>query len=162
MEKLSSSRISSSGSAQQITPFLWFDGNAEQAAKFYCSVFKNSKIGSISRHNKKPLCVAFRLNGQDFISLNGGPAHKFNHAVSFAVNCKTQKEIDSYWAKLSKGGEGICCGWLRDKFGLSWQVVPTLLGEMMCDKDAARVFLAVQKMIKLDIKGLKRAFDGKN
>jgi len=159
---------------QKITPCLWFDSNAEEAVKFYASIFKNSKIGKISRYGKegyeihgKPegtvLTVEFELNGQTFTALNGGPTFKFNEAISFQVHCKSQKEVDYYWDKLSKGGDEKAqqCGWLKDKYGLSWQIVPTVLGEMLQDKDARkleRVMSALLQMKKLDIKTLKQAY----
>ena len=123
---------------QKITPFLWFDGQAEAAATFYTRIFKNSKIDSIARYpegSPRPagtvMTVSFRLDGQKFVALNGGPAFKFSEAISFVVNCKTQKEIDWYWKKLSAGGKEVQCGWLRDKFGLSWQIVPSTLGDLL-------------------------------
>jgi predicted 3-demethylubiquinone-9 3-methyltransferase (glyoxalase superfamily) len=156
---------------QKITPFLWFDDNAEEAVKFYTSIFKNSKIGKIARYDEagekaagRPagsvMTVEFRLEGQEFVALNGGPHFKFTEAISFVVNCQTQKEVDYYWEKLSEGGKEVQCGWLKDKFGLSWQIVPTVLGELLSDKDAAksqRVMQAMLKMVKLDIKKLKQA-----
>lgn len=159
---------------QKITPFLWFDDNAEEAANFYVSVFKNSKIGEVSRYGDageqaagRPagtvMTVDFHLDGQDFVALNGGPHFKFTEAISFVVNCETQEEIDYFWEKLSGGGEEVQCGWLKDKYGLSWQVVPTVLGEMMQDKDAEkadRVMKAMLQMKKLDIATLKQAYDG--
>ncbi len=160
---------------QKITPCLWFDDNAAEAAKFYTSVFKNSKIGKISRYGKegyeihrKPagtvLTVEFELNGQAFTALNGGPVFKFNEAVSFQVYCSSQKEIDYYWEKLSEGGAEGQCGWLKDKYGLSWQVVPAALGKMLQDKNAEkpeRVMKASLQMRKLDIKTLREAFEQK-
>jgi predicted 3-demethylubiquinone-9 3-methyltransferase (glyoxalase superfamily) len=160
---------------QKITPCLWFDDNAAEAAKFYTSVFKNSKIGKISRYGKegyeihrKPagtvLTVEFELNGQAFTALNGGPVFKFNEAVSFQVYCSSQKEIDYYWEKLSEGGAEGQCGWLKDKYGLSWQVVPAALGKMLQDKNAEkseRVMKALLQMRKLDIKTLREAFEQK-
>jgi predicted 3-demethylubiquinone-9 3-methyltransferase (glyoxalase superfamily) len=159
---------------QKITPFLWFNDNAEEAVKFYTSIFKKSKIGKIARYDEagekvagRPagsvMTIEFEIEGQDFIALNGGPHFKFNEAVSFVVSCKTQTEVDYYWNKLSAGGKEVQCGWLTDKFGLSWQIVPTILGELMSDKDAAksqRVMIAMLKMVKLDIKGLKQAYHG--
>ena len=160
---------------QKITPCLWFDDNAEEAAKFYTSVFKNSKIRKISRYGKegyeihrKPagtvLTVEFELNGQAFTALNGGPVFKFNEAVSFQVYCRSQKEIDYYWEKLSDGGAEGQCGWLKDKYGLSWQVVPIDLGKMLQDKNAEkseRVMKALLQMRKLDIKTLRESFEQK-
>jgi predicted 3-demethylubiquinone-9 3-methyltransferase (glyoxalase superfamily) len=162
---------------QKITPCLWFDSEAEDAAKFYCSIFENSKIEQVSRyvdagqeiHGKKAgsvMVVAFNLEGQKFVALNGGPQFKFDEAVSFQISCRTQKEVDYFWSKLTaEGGKEGPCGWLKDKFGLSWQVVPTSLIDMMLDKDAskvARVTNAFLKMKKFDIEALKRAFDGKH
>ena len=156
---------------QKITPFLWFDNQAEEAAKFYTSIFKNSKIGKIARYDEagekasgRPkgsvMTVEFQLEGQEFVALNGGPHFKFTEAISFVVNCETQEEVDYYWEKLSAGGKEVQCGWLKDKYGLSWQIVPTVLGELLSDKDAAksqRVMQAMLKMVKLDIKKLKEA-----
>jgi len=157
---------------QKITPCLWFDSNAEEAVNFYASVFKKSKIGKISRYGEegyeihgKPagtvLTVEFELNGQTFTALNGGPVFKFNEAISFQVSCKSQKEVDYYWEKLSEGGEKGQCGWLKDKYGVSWQIVPTVLGEMLQDKvtkKSERVMKALLQMEKLDIKKLKQAY----
>lgn len=156
---------------QRVTPFLWFDDQAEQAAKFYTSIFKNSRIGNIARYDKagekvsgRPagsvMTVEFQLEGQDFIALNGGPEFKFTEAISFVVNCKTQAEVDRFWKKLSAGGKAVQCGWLQDKYGLSWQIVPTILGELFSQKDptkSQRVMEAMLKMVKLDIKKLKEA-----
>jgi predicted 3-demethylubiquinone-9 3-methyltransferase (glyoxalase superfamily) len=144
---------------RRITPFLWYDGKALEAAKFYCKIFKNSKVRSSS-----PMSVSFHLDGQDFFALNGGPMYKFSHAVSFYVNCKDQKEVDYYWSRLLKGGKPSRCGWLTDKFGLSWQVIPQALGECLNGKDkagAARAMDAMMKMVKLDVKKLKAAYQGK-
>jgi len=155
---------------QKITPFLWFDNNAEEAANFYVSIFKNSKVLNISRYGDAGpgpkgtvLTVAFELDGQKFIALNGGPQFKFTEAVSFVVNCETQEEIDYFWEKLSAGGEKSQCGWLKDKYGLSWQVVPTILGELMSSNEerSNRVMHEILKMQKLEIDPLKRAFEGK-
>ena len=156
---------------QKITPFLWFDGQAEEAANFYVSVFKNSKVKEISRYTgEEPmgekgsvLTVTFELNGQEFVGLNGGPKFKFTEAVSFAINCETQEEIDYYWGKLTAGGgEEVQCGWLTDKFGLSWQVVPAKIREWASDPAGfKRVMAAVMEMKKLDLAKLQRAFDGK-
>ena len=160
---------------QKITPFLWFDDKAEEAAKFYCSIFKNSKVGGITRYDEeaaKPtgrpvgsiMVVEFQLEGQEFVALNGGPLFKFNEAISFVVNCETQEEVDYFWEKLSAGGEESQCGWLTDKFGLSWQVVPIVLTELLQDKDAAksqRVMKAMLQMDKIDIAALKQAYDQK-
>ncbi len=158
---------------QKITPCLWFDDNAEAAAKFYTSVFKNSKVGKISRYGKEGyeihgnpegtvLTVEFELNGQTFTALNGGPVFKFNEAISFQVHCKSQNEVDYYWETLSEGGEKGQCGWLKDQYGVSWQIVPTVLGEMLADKDAEkseRVMKALLQMKKLDIATLKQAYE---
>ncbi len=159
----------------KFTPCLWFDSNAEEAAKFYTSVFKNSKIGAIARygkegyeiHGKKEgsvMTIEFELDGQKFIALNGGPIFKFTEAVSFTVPCETQKEIDYYWEKLSEGGDKRSqqCGWLKDKYGLSWQIVPNILPKMMADKDSRkseRVMKVMLQMKKLDIEGLKNAYE---
>lgn len=156
---------------QKITPFLWFDGRAEEAANFYTSIFKNSKIGTISRYGEggpgpkgSAMSATFQLEGQEFIALNGGPQYNFTPAISFFIHCETQEEVDHYWDKLSEGGRTVQCGWLQDKFGLSWQVVPTILFKLLNDKDPAkskRVMQAMLKMIKLDIQGLKDAYEGK-
>src|SRR5213596_734150 len=160
---------------QKITPFLWFDSQAEEAVKFYTSIFKNSKIGKIARYGEEGekvsgrparsvMTVEFQLEGQEFVALNGGPHFTFTEAISFVVNCKTQPEVDKFWKKLSAGGEEVQCGWLKDKFGLSWQIVPTVLGELLSAKDAARsqrVMQAMLKMVKLDIEKLKEAAEGK-
>ncbi len=155
----------------KITPFLWFDKEAEQAAKFYTSVFKGSKILGISRYGKgmpgkagSVMTVKFRLLGQEFSALNGGPAYKFTHAVSFVVHCKSQKEVDYYWRRLSAGGKEVQCGWLQDRYGLSWQIVPVMMLEALAGKDKAkidRMMGAMMQMVKLDIKGLQRAAAGK-
>jgi predicted 3-demethylubiquinone-9 3-methyltransferase (glyoxalase superfamily) len=154
---------------QTITPFLWFDGQAERAAEFYVSIFKNSKIMNMSRYGEagpgrkgSVMVVTFMLDGQKFTALNGGPQFKFTPAISFLVDCKTQKEVDDLWRKLSRGGQTEQCGWLRDKFGVSWQIVPTVLGELLRDEDANKsksVMNAMLKMVKLDIKKLKQAYD---
>ena len=162
---------------QKITPCLWFDSNAEEAAEFYTSIFKKSKIGKISRYGKegyeihgKPegtvLTVEFELNGQTFTALNGGPAFKFNEAISFQVHCESQNEVDHYWEKLSQGGDEKAqqCGWLKDKYGVSWQIVPTVLGEMLQDKDpkkSGRVMNALLQMKKIDIRALEKAYEQK-
>lgn len=136
-----------------ITPCLWFDGKAEEAANFYCSVFRNSKIIS-----SNPMVTSFELNGNKFIGLNGGPLFKFNEAVSFVVNCETQDEIDYFWHKLTEGGEESQCGWLKDKYGVSWQIVPSVLEELMSDPEKApRVIEAFLKMKKFDIETLLQA-----
>jgi predicted 3-demethylubiquinone-9 3-methyltransferase (glyoxalase superfamily) len=153
---------------QKITPFLWFDKQAEEAAKFYCSVFKDSKMGQVSRYGDgMPLprgtvmTAAFEIEGQPFIALNGGPQFKFTEAVSFVVNCETQAEIDHYWDKLtSGGGKEVQCGWLKDKFGLSWQIVPVQLPELV-KKASDRVMQALMPMKKLDLATLQRAAEGK-
>jgi predicted 3-demethylubiquinone-9 3-methyltransferase (glyoxalase superfamily) len=152
---------------QKITPFLWFDHQAEEAAGFYTSIFPNSKIVRVVRlDNAGPsgsaLTVEFQLEGLTFVALNGGPYHQFTEAVSFVVNCQTQDEVDSYWEKLSAGGAEIQCGWLKDKFGLCWQIVPTVLFELLSDPDrekAQRVMNAMLKMKKLDIPALKQAYN---
>jgi len=161
---------------QKITPFLCFDNQAEEAVNFYTSIFENSKIGSAARYDEEGskaagrpkgsvMTVAFQLAGQDFVALNGGPVFKFTEAVSFVVNCESQKEVDHFWEKLSAGGEEVQCGWLKDKFGLSWQVVPTVLTEMLQDKDAQkakRVMAAMLKMKKIDIAELWRAYEARS
>ena len=154
---------------QKITPFLWFDNQAEEAVRFYTSIFKNSKIGTLVRCGDAGpgpkgtvLTAAFQLDGQEFVALNGGPLYKFSPAISFVVNCETQEEVDHYWDKLSAGGEKVQCGWLTDKYGVSWQIVPTILTKLLQDKDAEkskRVMQAMMQMVKLDINGLKRAYE---
>jgi predicted 3-demethylubiquinone-9 3-methyltransferase (glyoxalase superfamily) len=154
---------------QKITPFLWFDKNAEEAITFYTTVFKDSKIVSMSRYPEGApapagtvMSATFRLNGQDFMALNGGPIFRFTEAISLYVDCATQEEVDYYWDKLSDGGEPGQCGWLKDKFGLSWQIVPKALGEMLGDPDpkkAGRVMQAMLKMSKIDVAGLRRAYE---
>lgn len=156
---------------QKLTPFLWFDDQAEEAANFYVSVFKNSKIKNVARYGEAGpgpkgtvMTVEFQLDGQEFVALNGGPQFKFTEAISFVVNCESQEEVDKFWEALSKGGEKGPCGWLKDKYGLSWQVVPTVLSEMLQDKDAKkanRVMEAMLQMGKIDIKGLRQAYEGK-
>ena len=146
---------------QKITPFLWFDSNAEEAMNYYFTIFKNSKVLSLSRYGEgapgpvgQVIVVSFQLDGQEFMALNGGPVFKFTEAISFFVNCKTQEEVDDYWEKLSAGGEKGQCGWLKDKFGVSWQIVPTALGELMSNPDPAtaqRVTQAMLQMTKIDI-----------
>ena len=155
---------------QRITPFLWFDNNAEEAMNFYVSVFKNSKIKRVMRYGEAGpgpagtvMTAEFELDGQPFVGLNGGPHFKFNEAVSFTVRCETQEEVDYYWNTLSEGGAKSRCGWLKDKFGLWWQVEPSILGELMADEDpekAKRVMEAMLKMDKIDIEPLRRAYDG--
>ena len=154
---------------QKITPFLWFDNKAEEAINFYVSIFKNSRIGSVTRYGEvgpgpkgMVMTAMFELEGQEFIALNGGPQFKFTEALSFVVNCKTQEEIDEMWEKLSEGGEKGRCGWLKDKYGLSWQIVPPVLVAMLQDKNAeksARVMKAMLQMDKLDIKTLQQAYE---
>jgi predicted 3-demethylubiquinone-9 3-methyltransferase (glyoxalase superfamily) len=156
---------------QKITPFLWFDGNAEEAANFYISIFKNSKMGKISRYGDagpgpkgSAMSVKFQIEGQEFFALNGGPQFKFTPAISFFVNCETQQEVDELWEKLSAGGRTDRCGWLQDKFGLSWQIIPTVLGQLLGDKDpqrAKRAMQAMLQMIKIDGNALQRAADAK-
>jgi len=159
----------------KVTPFLWFDDNAEEAAKFYTSIFKNSKVGKVSRYGKEgyeihrrpagtAMTVEFEIEGQKFVALNGGPQFKFTEAVSFSVDCRTQEEVDRLWERLTEGGgEEGACGWLKDKYGLSWQINPTILGEMLADKDrrkAGRVMEAMLKMKKIDVRALKKAYEG--
>lgn len=156
---------------QKITPFLWFNGQAEEAANFYISLFKNSRIINIARYGEAgpgpkgtAMTATFELAGQRFIALNAGPQFKFSEAISFLINCETQQEIDELWEKLSAGGEKSRCGWLKDKYGLSWQVIPTALGEMLQDKDprkSQRVMQAMLQMDKIDIARLKQAYDEK-
>ena len=152
---------------QKISPFLWFDNQAEEAVNFYTGIFPNSRITSIARYGDagpgEPgtvMTAAFELDGQEFTALNGGPLFKFTEAISFYVHCETQEEVDHYWESLSAGGETSQCGWLKDKFGVSWQIVPILLGELLSDPDpvkASRVTQAMLKMTKLDIDALKKA-----
>jgi len=152
---------------QEITPFLWFDGKAEEAANFYVSIFKNSRILSVSRYGDAGpgpkgavMTAAFELDGQKFVALNGGPQFAFSPAISFMVNCETQQEVDDLWEKLSAGGKEVQCGWLQDKYGLSWQVVPRVLIELLQDKNPEKkqkVMKAMMQMIKIDIKGLQQA-----
>jgi predicted 3-demethylubiquinone-9 3-methyltransferase (glyoxalase superfamily) len=162
---------------QKITPCLWFDDQAEEAVEFYTAIFRNSKIVKVARYGEaghevhgKPagtvMIVAFELNGQAFTALNGGPMFKFNEAISFQVHCETQAEVDYYWEKLSAGGDDTAqqCGWLKDKYGVSWQVVPTVLPEMISDPDAAKSGRAMEAMLhmkKIDIDALERAYEGK-
>jgi len=152
---------------EKISPFLWFDTQAEEAANFYTSIFKNSKINGITRYGDagpgpkgSVMTVAFTLNGQDFVALNGGPIFKFNESISFVINCDSQEEIDYYWDNLLQGGTPSQCGWLKDKFGLSWQVAPTILPKLIQSKDpekSKRVMQAMMKMVKFDIKTLENA-----
>jgi predicted 3-demethylubiquinone-9 3-methyltransferase (glyoxalase superfamily) len=160
---------------RKITPFLWFDGQAEDAVKFYTSIFKDSKVGRILRYGEEVakvsesgqpvgsvLTIEFEIEGQKFVALNGGPQFKFNESISFVINCETQEEVDYFWGKLvADGGQESACGWLRDKFGVSWQVTPTVLIDMLHDKDAAkaeRVMHAMLQMKKIEIKRLKEAY----
>lgn len=155
---------------QKITPYLWFDTQAEEAMNFYVSIFKNSKIGRVTRYGDAGpgpkgavMSATFVLDGQEFIALNGGPMYAFTPAISFFVNCQTQQEVDDLWGKLSAGGKQDRCGWLKDKFGLSWQIIPSTLGELLSDKDpekSRRVMQAMLQMNKIDIEGLKRAYSG--
>jgi predicted 3-demethylubiquinone-9 3-methyltransferase (glyoxalase superfamily) len=155
---------------QKITPFLWFDGQAEEAANFYVSIFKDSKVLNIARYGDagpgpkgSVMMVTFQLEGQDFMALNGGPIYSFTPAISFFVSCETQTEVDQFWDKLTAGGSEVQCGWLKDKFGLSWQIIPKALIELMQDKDpvkSQRVFKAMLQMTKIDIEGLQRAYRG--
>ena len=154
---------------QKITPFLWFDGKAEEAMNFYTSIFKNSKVVNIMRYGEAGpgpkgtvMAATFQLDGQEFTALNGGPIFTFSPAISFFVNCETQEEVDDLWKKLSEGGEKQRCGWLKDKYGVSWQIVPTVLGELLQDKDpekSKRVMNAMLQMDNLDIKSLKQAYE---
>ena len=156
---------------QRITPFLWFDHEAEEAANFYVSIFKNSKIEAVSRYGDAGpgpkgtvMVVNFELNGQKFIALNGGPQFKFTPAISFLVNCETQEEVDGLWEKLSQGGRRDHCGWLQDKFGMSWQIIPTALSKLMSDPDrekSGRVMKAMLQMDKIDINALEEAHAGR-
>ncbi len=154
---------------QKITPFLWFNDKVEEAMNFYVSVFKNSKVVSVTRFTEAGpgpkgavMSATFQLDGQDFFALNGGPAFTFTPAISFFVNCETQQEVDDLWEKLSEGGKKERCGWLKDKYGLSWQIIPSVLGRLLGDKDpakAGRVLQAMLQMDKIDIGGLQRAYD---
>ena len=160
---------------QRITPFLWFDDQAEEAANFYVSTFKNSRIKGMARYDDQAakaagrpkgsvMTVQFELDGQDFVALNGGPAFKLTEAISFVVSCETQEEIDHFWQTLSAGGQEVECGWLKDRFGVSWQVVPTVLGEMLQDEhpeQSQRVMAALMKMKKLSIDVLRKAYEGR-
>jgi predicted 3-demethylubiquinone-9 3-methyltransferase (glyoxalase superfamily) len=159
---------------KRITPNLWFDGQAEEAAHFYTSIFENSKVGSVARYGEagaevsgRPkgsvMTVEFEIAGQPFVALNGGPQFQFNESISFMVNCETQEEVDEYWERLSAGGSEQPCGWLKDKFGVSWQIVPTALGELVSDADpekSQRVMQAMLRMTKLEIEALRRAAEG--
>lgn len=150
---------------KKITPFLWFDTEAEEAMNLYVSIFKNSKVlGVTPGPNGRAMSVNFELEGQEFIGLNAGPEFKFNESISFLVNCNSQEEVDELWEKLTAdGGEESRCGWLKDKYGLSWQIIPTALGEMLGDPDrqkAGRAMQAMLQMNKIDIQGLKQAYDG--
>ncbi|TMH65515.1 MAG: VOC family protein [Betaproteobacteria bacterium] len=151
---------------QKITPFLWFDHQAEEAMHFYTSIFKNSRAGTVQRYGEagpkgSVMSVTFELEGQQFFALNGGPHFSFTPAISFFVNCETQQEVDELWEKLSDSGEKNSCGWLRDKYGVSWQIIPTALGKMLQDKDpekSTRVMKAMLQMKKIDINALKQAY----
>jgi predicted 3-demethylubiquinone-9 3-methyltransferase (glyoxalase superfamily) len=155
----------------KITPFLWFDGEAEEAARFYASIFDDSKIGRITHYGEagpgpvgSVMTVEFELDGQRFVALNGGPQFKFTEAISFSVECETQEEVDELWARLAEGGEEGPCGWLKDRYGMSWQVNPTVLSELLDDPDperSRRVMEAMLGMTKIDIGGLRRAYDGR-
>jgi len=150
---------------KKITPFLWFDAPIESVMKFYCSIFEDSKIINVRRAGKKVSTAVFRLHGQDFMILNGGPHFKFTPAVSFFVDCKDQAEVDRLWTALSRGGEKSHCGWLKDKYGLSWQIIPSVLMRLLADQDpvkADRVWQAMLQMSKIDIKTLQAAYAGKN
>src|ERR1700722_17324201 len=152
---------------QKITPFLWFNGRAEEAANFYVSIFRDSKMGHVNRYGDRGpgpkgtvMIAAFQIDGQEFIALNGGPQFQFSPAISFVVNCETQEEVDHFWEKLSEGGEQRQCGWLQDKFGISWQIVPTVLVKLMSDPDReknGRVMKALMQMTKIDIRRLREA-----
>jgi predicted 3-demethylubiquinone-9 3-methyltransferase (glyoxalase superfamily) len=154
---------------QRITPYLWFNDQAEEAMNYYTSIFPNSRIGNVSRYGEggpgpagQVMIATFTLDGQEFMALNGGPMYKFTEAISFYVNCESQAEVDELWEKLSAGGEIQMCGWLKDKFGLSWQIIPSALGQLMGDKDpikASRVMQAMLQMQKIDIAKLKQAYD---
>src|SRR5439155_7147313 len=154
---------------QKITPFLWFDKQAEEAARFYTSIFESAKIVSLTRYGEagpgprgSVMTVAFQLDGQEFVALNGGPQFKFTEATSFVVNCDTQEEVDRFWEKLSEGGQEVQCGWLKDRYGLSWQIVPVVLSQMLQDEDpqkSQRVMKALLQMKKIDIGRLKKAYE---
>lgn len=148
---------------QKITPFLWFDNQAEEAARFYTSIFKNSELHFESQPEGQVMVAPFSIEGQKFLALNGGPLYKFTEAVSFMINCQSQEEVDYYWDRLTEGGEPGQCGWLKDKYGLSWQVTPSVLGELLGDPDrekSGRVMQAMLQMSKLDIPTLQRAYEG--
>jgi predicted 3-demethylubiquinone-9 3-methyltransferase (glyoxalase superfamily) len=150
---------------QKITPFLWFNDNVEEALNFYVSVFKNSRIINVRRSGAegKVFTGTIEIEGQEFMALNGGPMYRFTPAISFFIKCETQTEVDDLWYKLSEGGKPQQCGWLTDKFGVSWQVIPNILGEYLGDKDpekAKRVMNAMMQMVKIDVEGLKRAYEG--
>ena len=161
--------------SQKITPFLWFEDQAEEAANFYVSIFENSRIVSVMRYNEASaraagrragsvMTVAFVLDGQEFTALNGGPIFKFSEATSFVVHCQSQKEVDHFWERLADGGQEVQCGWLKDRFGVSWQVVPDAMIEMLQDQDAeksTRVMSAMLQMKKIDVDGLKKAYEGR-
>jgi len=156
---------------QKITTFLWFDNQAEEAMNFYTSIFKNSKKGEVRRYpaggpmpEGTVITASFELEGKEFIALNAGPVYKFNPAISFSIDCKDQEEVDYYWEKFSEGGTPVQCGWITDKFGLSWQVTPSILSKRMGDPDrekAARVMQAMMKMVKIDVAGIEAAYEGK-
>ena len=156
---------------QKITPFLWFDHQAEEAMNFYTSIFKNSKKGQVSRYGEGApvpkgtvMTAQFEIEGQPFIALNGGPHYKPTPTISFLVDCKTQEEVDHLWSSLSDGGQPLQCGWITDKFGITWQIIPSILTELMSDKDpqkSQRVVKAMMQMAKIDIEGLKRAYADK-
>jgi predicted 3-demethylubiquinone-9 3-methyltransferase (glyoxalase superfamily) len=168
-------KISKADIMQKITPFLWFDNQAEEAVNFYTSIFKKSKIKSVTRYGEAGaevsgrtkgtvMTVTFQLEGQEFVALNGGPIFKFTEAISFVVNCKSQQEVDYYWEKLTAGGDEKAqqCGWLKDKYGVSWQIVPTVLGEMLQDKDpkkSEKVMQTLLPMKKIDIRTIKQAYE---
>lgn len=157
---------------QKITPFLWFDNNAEEAMNFYVSIFKNSKVGTVTRYGEAGpgpkgavMSATFQLDGQEFFALNGGPLFKFTEAISFFVNCETQGEVDYFWDKLVAGGTPSQCGWLKDKYGLSWQIIPSALGRMLGSQDATksqRAMQAMLQMVKIDVKKLEQAYEGQN
>jgi predicted 3-demethylubiquinone-9 3-methyltransferase (glyoxalase superfamily) len=174
MDKPNSAKLEAQGYLQKITPFLWFDREAEEAVKFYVSIFKNSKTNAVTRYGKEGheihnmdegtvMALDFEIEGQKFVVLNGGPAFKFNEAISFQVNCEDQREVDYYWEKLTEGGDEKAqqCGWLKDKYGVSWQIVPVVLAKMLQDKDtkkSQKVFMAMLQMRKIDLKTLSLAY----